>query len=209
MSYCQRTPLSLDGRDGSWNSGHIWISSPCTSTIIGHVFERGSAEGSHAVDVEAHRHERLRRKRLPRDLHLHANLAKAKKRGYLHRAQHRERLNAEATTKKAENKLNEGYYCEHCKTSCHTKGGLDEQFATAKHKFRMAELNFLEEISYEYNYEPCAYKSNKLTSWNDHYMYQHHKNKVAVSGDVQVVEVKPEMRFYYKLCDYETDVSNT
>lgn len=130
-------------------------------------------------------------------------LAKSKEWNRITRERHRDRYNANLKVTRAEDKLNEVYYCALCKTSCQQQSDLDEHFATAKHKRKMDELALQE--TYRYECKPCAYRTNKSSSWSDHLKSARHKKKVP-SDDVQL---KSEMRYYCEACDYGTDVQNT
>jgi hypothetical protein len=100
------------------------------------------------------------------------------------RARNPERYRALEISRRTQHKISNTYYCEICKTSCRTKSDLDEHKATAKHLQKIADTVSKEK---RFNCDPCAYATDKSSSWNDHCRSKRHRNRVATSSSSELV----------------------
>lgn len=94
------------------------------------------------------------------------------------RARNPERHRAGERARKAKHKAANTYYRELCKTSCHTLSDLNEHKATAKH---IRKVTGPATKGKRWSCDPCAYATDKSSSWNDHCKANRHQRKVAAS----------------------------
>lgn len=77
---------------------------------------------------------------------------------------------------RADHKVKKTYYCDICKISCHNKADLDIHNKTTKHLRQKANLKKPHKCL------PCAYGTDKLSTWKDHLKSQRHQKNVAAQS---------------------------
>ena len=91
-----------------------------------------------------------------------------------HRAQNIEKHRERERNHNAKHKANKTYYCELCKVACHKKSDLEVHNNTRKHLVKANDL-----ATKRHKCLPCAYATDRLSSYNDHLKSKRHLKEMA------------------------------
>lgn len=110
-----------------------------------------------------------------RDEYLDTNAARRRD----HQAQNVEKYRERERAHNAKHKANQTYYCQLCKVACHKKSDLDVHNKTRKHLRKAADLA---DPGKHHRCIPCAYATDKLSTFKDHLKSQRHQKMAALSS---------------------------